>query len=149
MVSDVMTSHRQIEQEERWVIVTGCDKKKVTGNYWEPSIRRGIQNRDLGCWVGSSYLGDISEKKKRLGASQKGMLASGKGVFNIFLPKSLTGLEAKGRSIWVEKTEVRLTVELGPEEVRKNRFSNKNKSLALVTEKKPLSLRLRGKQEDK
>lgn len=100
-----MTSYRQ-EQEERWVSVTGYDKKKATGNCWEHSIRRGIQNRDLGCWVGSSYSG-------RLGASPKGMLASRKGVFGIFLPKSLTGLEAKGRSIWVEKTEVaRLTVEL-------------------------------------
>lgn len=122
-----MTSYRQIEQEERWVSVTGYDKKKATGSCWEHSIRRGIQNRDLGCWVGSSYSGSISEKKKRLGASPKGMLASRKGVFGIFLPKSLTGLEAKGRSIWVEKTE----------EVKKNRFSNKNKSLALVTEKKP------------
>lgn len=91
-----MTSYRQ-EQEERWVSVTGYDKKKATGSCWEHSIRRGIQNRDLGCWVGSSYSGSISEKKKRLGASPKGMLASRKGVFSIFLPKSLTGLEAKGR----------------------------------------------------
>ena len=49
-----------------------------------------------------------------MGASQKGILASRKGVIGIFLPESLTGLEAKGRSIWLEKAEVaRLTVELG------------------------------------
>lgn len=91
-----MTSYRQIEQEERWVSVTGYDKKKATGSCWEHSIRRGIQNRDLGCWVGSSYSGSISEKKKRLGASPKGMLASRKGVFGIFFAKVINRFGSQG-----------------------------------------------------
>lgn len=48
MASDVMTGYRQVEQEERWVSVTGCDEKKATASSWEHSVRRGIWSRDLG-----------------------------------------------------------------------------------------------------
>lgn len=48
MVFDVMIGCRQVEQEERWVSVIGCDEKKVIVSFWEYSVRRGIWSRDLG-----------------------------------------------------------------------------------------------------
>lgn len=53
--------------------------------------------------------------EKKVGCSSKEDVGIKKRSFwYFFLPKSLTGLEAKERSIWIEKTEVsRLTVELG------------------------------------
>lgn len=48
MGSYVKTGCRQVEQEECWVSVTGCDKNKTIVSSQEHSMRRGHQSRNWG-----------------------------------------------------------------------------------------------------
>lgn len=112
MGSDVLTRCRQVEQEERWVSVTGCEKKKATGSSWQRCIKRGIQNRDLGWWVGSSYLQSLSVKGKRRCVLVIRDVSIKKSSV-VFLSESEQVWRWKGASLWTGKTEdVRLIVEL-------------------------------------
>ena len=72
---------------------------------WEHSIRRGIQSRDLGWWVGINYLQSLPVKGKRVWVLVRWHVSTKKRGFHFLVGESEQVWMWKGERLWAGRTE--------------------------------------------